>query len=146
MSAADRAQEARERAERLAGRLSMPPLTPDEFAEGVDVIFDLLKFAAAETERANVLDAARILAEQREAETEEQRAVLEDALRQEPDKWSFAGLLTIAELILAADYPPDIFTGASGDPGPRFLVALREAVAECRALAAASSGTEAANE
>lgn len=27
-------------------------------------------------------------------------------------------------------YPEDIFTGASGDPGPKFIVALRKAIAE----------------
>ena len=29
-----------------------------------------------------------------------------------------------------AHYPPDIFTGVSGDPGPLFVVALRAAIQE----------------
>lgn len=60
-----------------------------------------------------------------EAECERLRA----ALRDDPGKWSFATLVTVARLLLDENYPADIFTGVSGDPGPVFVVRLREALA-----------------
>ena len=78
----------------------------------------------ARTWRERALDAEAAL---REALAENER--LREALAEDPAKWSFWTLVEIARLILEADYPPDVFTGASGDPGPVFLARLREALA-----------------
>lgn len=37
-------------------------------------------------------------------------------------------MVKIGELVLDRYYPADIFTGESGDSGPVYLVALREAL------------------
>jgi hypothetical protein len=37
-------------------------------------------------------------------------------------------IVLIGEELLAAYYPEDIFTGVSGDPGPEYIVALRNAL------------------
>jgi hypothetical protein len=49
------------------------------------------------------------------------------------DAWSFDDLVAMAKRILDERYPADIFTGVSGDLGPRFVVALREMIAEIEA-------------
>jgi hypothetical protein len=38
-------------------------------------------------------------------------------------------LVWLGRRYLAEFYPPDIFDGSSGDPGPAYVVALREALA-----------------
>ena len=43
-----------------------------------------------------------------------------------PHTWPFEILMAAADRMLAEHYPPDIFTGVSGDPGPNLVVALRE--------------------
>jgi hypothetical protein len=48
----------------------------------------------------------------------------------DPAKWSFDALLFVAKRMLEEVYPADIVTGESGDPGPRFIVALRAAIEE----------------
>jgi len=53
----------------------------------------------------------------------------QEALEADPEKWSFWTLVRIAELLLARAYPEDVFDGSSGDPGPVFVVKLREALA-----------------
>ena len=60
---------------------------------------------------------------------EERERVLQEALESDPEKWSFDGLVRIAQALLDASYPPDIFTGESGDPGPLFVARLRQALA-----------------
>lgn len=62
-----------------------------------------------------------------------ERVALEEALRETPEKWSFRTLVTIAGLILDREYPADVFTGESGDSGPRVVVRLREALADVHA-------------
>jgi len=37
-------------------------------------------------------------------------------------------IVLIGEELLAAYYPEDVFTGASGDSGPEYIVALRNAL------------------
>ncbi len=44
------------------------------------------------------------------------------------DSCGFDFLLYIGKKILDKHYPEDIFTGVSGDPGPVYIVALREAL------------------
>ncbi len=44
------------------------------------------------------------------------------------DNCGFDTLMYIGKKILARHYPKDIFTGGSGDSGPAYLVALREAL------------------
>lgn len=41
----------------------------------------------------------------------------------------FDDLVGILRWILDAHYPPEIFDGSSGDPGPVFIARLREALA-----------------
>jgi hypothetical protein len=53
----------------------------------------------------------------------------------DPEKWSFDALIMMAKRILDEDYPEAIFTGASGDAGPRFVVARRELIREIEATA-----------
>ena len=43
------------------------------------------------------------------------------------EPFAFDRFVVLAERFLT-NYPADIFTGVSGDPGPRFVVALRTAV------------------
>ena len=57
---------------------------------------------------------------------------LREILAEQPEKWSFDTLMWAADRILAEIYPADIFTGVSGDPGPRLVVALRD----CRTVMA----------
>ena len=47
--------------------------------------------------------------------------------------WDFYALMAMAKRILDERYPADIFTGESGDLGPRFVVALREMIADIEA-------------
>jgi len=54
---------------------------------------------------------------------------LSEIVREDPAAWSFDTLLFIGRKMLAEVYPPDIFTGESGDSGPEFIVALRRAIA-----------------
>jgi hypothetical protein len=44
------------------------------------------------------------------------------------DKWSFDALVFIGERLLAEVYPESVFTGESGDSGPQYVVALRDAL------------------
>ena len=41
-------------------------------------------------------------------------------------------IVTIGEMILDRHYPASVFDGSSGDPGPLYIVALREALAKVR--------------
>jgi hypothetical protein len=41
-------------------------------------------------------------------------------------------IVTIGEAILDHHYPASVFDGSSGDPGPLYVVALREALARVR--------------
>ncbi len=52
-------------------------------------------------------------------------AVFTDAL----NAAGFDDLVGILRWILDAHYPPEIFDGSSGDPGPVFIARLREALA-----------------
>lgn len=54
--------------------------------------------------------------------------VWRDLATHDRDKWSFDALLYIGERLLAEVYPEKVFTGESGDSGPQFVVALREAL------------------
>jgi hypothetical protein len=45
------------------------------------------------------------------------------------DKWSWQKLVRIGRRILDEVYPEHLFTGASGDTGPLYIVALRDALA-----------------
>jgi len=47
--------------------------------------------------------------------------------------WDFYALMAMAKRILDERYPADVFTGESGDLGPRFVVALREMIADIEA-------------
>ncbi len=38
------------------------------------------------------------------------------------------GVVAVGRALLDAYYPADIFTGVSGDPGPEYVVALRNAL------------------
>jgi hypothetical protein len=49
------------------------------------------------------------------------------ALRDEPEKWSWDVLVMVGRRLLDEVYPADIFTGVSGDTGPQYVVALRNA-------------------
>jgi hypothetical protein len=46
---------------------------------------------------------------------------------------SWDAVVLIGTELLNAYYPADIFTGVSGDPGPAYVVALRNALAEIEA-------------
>jgi hypothetical protein len=46
------------------------------------------------------------------------------------DRMGFDELVAALRAHLAARYPPDIFTGESGDPGARFIALLRAALSE----------------
>jgi len=48
------------------------------------------------------------------------------ALLARNDAWD--ALVKIGETLLDLYYPEDIFTGASGNPGPVYIVALRDAL------------------
>jgi len=54
--------------------------------------------------------------------------LLRAALRDDPEKWSWDVLVLVGKRLLDEVYPADIFTGASGDPGPAYVVALRDAL------------------
>jgi hypothetical protein len=41
-------------------------------------------------------------------------------------------VVKVGQVILDCYYPPDVFTGASGDPGPEYIVCLREALNKIR--------------
>ena len=56
----------------------------------------------------------------------EEIEALREALRDDREKWSFDLCVYVARRCLEENYPPDIFTGESGDPGPRLVVALRD--------------------
>ena len=49
------------------------------------------------------------------------------ALLAQDEAWE--GVVKIGRALLDHYYPPDIFTGISGDSGPQYIVALREALA-----------------
>lgn len=77
--------------------------------------------------------------------TEEAKKAAEEIERlweivaQHPSKWGFDTMMWAADRLLAEIYPSDIFTGASGDPGPRLVVALRD----CRtAMSVCSTGVD----
>ena len=62
---------------------------------------------------------------------------LQEAIENEnPERWSFATLLDIADIILARHYPSDVLVDRGEDVGSAFIVALRESVAVCRAVLA----------
>ncbi len=46
------------------------------------------------------------------------------------DNCGFNFLLYVGKKILDKHYPEDIFTGESGDLGPKYIVALREALTQ----------------
>ncbi len=47
------------------------------------------------------------------------------------DSCGFDFLLYLGKKILDKNYPTDVFTGESGEAGPNFIVALREALRRC---------------
>jgi hypothetical protein len=53
---------------------------------------------------------------------------MDEALRENREKWGWKCIMSIGQRILDEVYPADIFTGESGDLGPRYIVALREAI------------------
>jgi hypothetical protein len=61
-----------------------------------------------------------------------ERDALREALASDPERWSFGTLVRIAETLLEANHPPEVFDGSSGDPGPVFVARLRDALAEIR--------------
>lgn len=60
--------------------------------------------------------------------TENER--LREIINEQPEKWSFDTLMWAADKILDEIFPADIFTGVSGDAGPRLVAALRD----CRTI------------
>lgn len=64
-----------------------------------------------------------------QARVRELERALVELEEEQPEKWSFDTIMLAADWLLETRYPPDIFTGVSGDPGPRLVVALRD----CRA-------------
>ena len=58
----------------------------------------------------------------------EEIETLHEIVREDRENWSFDSLVYFAKRLLKEVYPEDIFTGASGDAGPLFIVALREAL------------------
>lgn len=55
-------------------------------------------------------------------------AQAQEALTEDREKWSFDTALYVGALLLAKVYPENVFTGASGDPGPTYIAALRAAL------------------
>lgn len=51
-----------------------------------------------------------------------------EALAEDREKWNFDTALYVGALLLAKVYPENVFTGASGDDGPTYVVALRDAL------------------
>lgn len=51
-----------------------------------------------------------------------------ELVHEDPASWSFDTLLFVGRRMLKEVYPPDIFTGSSGDSGPQYVVAIREAI------------------
>lgn len=51
---------------------------------------------------------------------------LEEAVTEQPEKWTFDTMMWAADRLLAEKYPAKIFTGVSGDAGPRLVAALRD--------------------
>jgi len=65
------------------------------------------------------------------AEMQELRAEIRRlwaALRDEPEKWSWNVLVMVGHRLLDELYPADVLTGVSGDSGPAYVVALRNAL------------------
>jgi hypothetical protein len=62
-------------------------------------------------------------------ELEQEVAALRETLWENREKWSWQTLLLVGRRLLEEVYPADIFTGASGDLGPTYIVALRNALA-----------------
>ncbi|MCR4339121.1 MAG: hypothetical protein NUW01_04445 [Gemmatimonadaceae bacterium] len=71
--------------------------------------------------------------------TRAQAETLREALAEDPEKWSYRTLLTVAELILDRDYGPEVFPDMpageedSGDVGPWFVRSCRAAIRASRA-------------
>lgn len=79
-------------------------------------------------------EARAALAQKRVFDVEIVRGLLDDIdmwreiATNDLSKWSFDALLAMAKRMLDEVYPATIFTGESGDSGPQFVVALREAI------------------
>jgi hypothetical protein len=69
--------------------------------------------------------------ERLEAERDELLTInerLRVALSDDPRRWSWDVLVMVGQRLLDEVYPADIFTGVSGDKGPVYVVALRNAL------------------
>jgi hypothetical protein len=73
-------------------------------------------------------EAHNALAAELESVREERDTALA-ALREDRAKWGWSVVLYVGRRVLDEVYPADIFTGASGDSGPRYIAALRDALA-----------------
>jgi len=71
-------------------------------------------------------DVTALLAEVDRLRNENER--LAEALREDREKWSFETALFVGALLLKKVYPASVFTGASGDIGPQYVAALRNAL------------------
>lgn len=98
-----------------------------EFRDQVAQMIDVAERERAMCER--VVTVARGL-ELLLNDAERERDRLFEIVRESPEKWGFDTMMWAADRILDEIYPSDIFTGASGDPGPRLVAALRD----CRAV------------
>ena len=60
---------------------------------------------------------------------EKQFTVMEETLNDKlRDSWSFETMLYVGQRVINEVYPETIFTGASGDLGPQYVAALRDAL------------------
>jgi hypothetical protein len=59
--------------------------------------------------------------------------LLREVATEDISKWGFDALVTMATRMLDEVYPESVFTGESGDTGPRFVVALRAVIKEIEA-------------
>ena len=46
----------------------------------------------------------------------------------EVDRWAWKKVVRVGRRIVSEVYPPEVFTGSSGDTGPLYIVALRAAL------------------
>jgi hypothetical protein len=57
------------------------------------------------------------------------------------DERPWDAIVAIGRWVLDSYYPEEIFTGVSGDPGPQYIVALREALRRIDEAQHADPGT-----
>lgn len=89
---------------------------------GRDIVTDLRSFA---DEARSLVEGDRVVARTAADEIE---ALREIAHEEHIDKWNFDTLLYVGRRMLEEYYPPSVFDGSSGDSGPQYVVALREAI------------------